>query len=76
MVRIEGARIAPGHDGHAELVVLLRHGNGGRDRLTLDAAAAERLLERCGVDDIAALVGQDWRHLMHVLETDAPEGGR
>ena len=75
MPRIEGARVAPGHDGHAELVLLLRHGNGASDRLTLDAAAAERLLERCGVDDIAALAGQDWRHLMHVLETQPPRGG-
>jgi hypothetical protein len=65
---ITGAQVAPGHDGQAELVVLLRHDNGARDRLTLDADAAERLLARCGVDDISALAGQDWRHLMHVLE--------
>jgi len=71
---IEGARVAPGHDGQAELVITLRHGNGALDHLTLDAAAAERLLSRCGIDDIAALAGQDWRHLMHVLEPSP--GGR
>ena len=65
---IEAARVAPGHDGQAELVVVLRHGNGALDHLTLDAAATERLLTRCGVNDIAALAGQDWRHLMYVLE--------
>lgn len=66
---ITGARVAPGHDGQAELVVLLRHGNGATDRLTLDAAAAERLLARCGVEDISSLAGQSWRHLMHVLDS-------
>ena len=65
---IEAARVAPGHDGQAELVVALRHGNGALAPLILDAAATERLLTRCGVDDIAALAGQDWRHLMYVLE--------
>ena len=51
---ISGARVAPGHDGQAELVVLVQHENGAMDRLTLDADAAERLLVRCGVQDIAS----------------------
>jgi hypothetical protein len=69
---IAEARVAPGHDGDAELVVWVRYGNGGLDSVTLDAAAAERLLARCRVQDLDGLRGQPWRQLMHVL--DAAQG--
>jgi hypothetical protein len=65
--RIERALIAPGHDGAAELVVRLQFASGARDSVTLDAAAAQRLLDHCGVESLDELAGRDWHHLMHVL---------
>jgi hypothetical protein len=65
---IEDAVVAPGHDGQVVLVVRIRHDNGAIDTVTLDARQAQRLLERCAVETPAALRGQPWRRLLHVLE--------
>lgn len=65
--RIERALIAPGHDGAAELVVRLRFASGADDTVTLDASAAQRLLDHCGAESLDELAGRDWHHLMHVL---------
>lgn len=65
---IDGAIVAPGHDGEAVLVVRVRHGNGALDTVTLDADQARKLLEDCGADDAEKLRGQPWQRLLHVLE--------
>lgn len=41
------ARVVAAHDGVAELVVTLRHDNGGRSQITLDETAAAALLQAC-----------------------------
>jgi tRNA 2-selenouridine synthase len=33
----------------------------------IDAAAAQPLLDHCGVESLDELAGRDWHHLMHVL---------
>lgn len=65
---IEDAVVAPGHDGHAVLVVRVRHENGALGTVTLDARQAQRLLERCDADGVDGLRGQPWQRLLHVLE--------
>lgn len=65
---IERAVVAPGHDGSAELLVYIRYDNGGRGCVCLDASAAERLFDRCGVTRLEELAGQPWQHLMHILD--------
>lgn len=64
---IEGAVIAPGHDGEAELVVTLRFPSGARDQVVLDGEAGARLLTLAGAASVAELAGADWSHLKHVL---------
>lgn len=65
---IEGATVAPGHDGNAVLVVHVRHDNGALDTVTLEAAAARKLLEDCAAESAEQLRGQPWRRLLRVLE--------
>jgi hypothetical protein len=65
---IADARVAPGHDGQAVLVVRLRHGNGAVDTVTLDADQARKLLEDCAAESAAQLRGQPWQRLLKVLE--------
>jgi hypothetical protein len=64
---IDGAVVAPGHDGQAVLVVRVRHANGALDTVLLDADQARRLLEDCAADNLDALRGQPWQRLLHVL---------
>lgn len=66
---IERAVVTPGHDGSAEMLVYVRYDNGGRGHVNLDAAAAERLFDRCGATHLEQLVGQPWQHLMHILDS-------
>ncbi len=65
---IEDALVAPGHDGNAVLVVRVRHENGAVDTVTLDARQAQRLLESGDEQTLAALRGQPWQRLLHVLD--------
>lgn len=65
--RIADAVVSPGHDGEAELVVRVRYENGALGSVRLDAACAEKLLQSCGVDDLAGLCGQPWQRLLDVL---------
>lgn len=65
---IERAVVTPGHDGSAELLLTIRYDNGGRGDVSIDADAAARLFDCCGASHLDQLVGQSWRHLMHILE--------
>jgi hypothetical protein len=58
---IESAEIVAGHDGAAELLVRLRHGNGVLSSVSLDADTSFDLLRGAGADSLDGLVGQPWR---------------
>ena len=64
---ISDARVAPGHDGEAVLVVQVRHENGGVDSVTLNADCARRLMESCAAETASDLCGQPWQRLLDVL---------
>lgn len=74
---IADAVVGPGHDGQAVLVVRVRHPGGAIDTVTLEADAAQRLLEGCGAETAAELRGRPWRHLLNVIESEPkPSQGR
>ncbi|MEZ5557716.1 MAG: hypothetical protein R3E86_04125 [Pseudomonadales bacterium] len=62
-----GARLAAAHDGDAELVVMLRHGNGGRSEVALDALAAAALLSSCNAAVPEELEGHGWEKVRDAL---------
>jgi hypothetical protein len=64
---VEGAEIVAGHDGAAELLVRLRHGNGAQSAQSLDAETAFDLLRAAGAASLDGLVGQPWRDLVKEL---------
>lgn len=57
---IDRVRVAAAHDGVAELVVVLRHGNGGLSEVALDHSGADALLRTAGVDSADQLAGTSW----------------
>jgi hypothetical protein len=65
---IDEIRTRAAHDGEAEWVVFLRHGNGGRSEVTLDEHAATALLGACGTSDPDALIGQSWHMVRDALD--------
>lgn len=64
---ISDVRVAAAHDGEAELVVTLRHDNGGTSDVTLDRYAAAALLDACRATEPAALTGQSWERVRDAL---------
>ena len=64
---VEGAEIVAGHDGAAELLVRLRHGNGAQSALTLDPGTGFDLLRAAGAASLEGLVGQSWRDITRGL---------
>ena len=66
--RIVAALPAAGHDGLPELIVRIAFENGAQSDVIIDNAAGLRLLARCGVDRIEALVGRSWREVRDALQ--------
>ena len=64
---IVDARVAAAHEGVAELVVVLRHGNGGKSEVALDQLAAAALMEACNADEPAELAGHSWERVRDAL---------
>ena len=64
---ISSARISAAHDGAAELVVTLRHGNGGFSDVTLDEAAGAVLFRVCHARQLEELEGHGWEKVKDAL---------
>jgi hypothetical protein len=64
---ISSVRIAAAHDGVAELVVTLRHGNGGESAVMLDEVAAAALFSACQADNANDLIGHSWEKVRQAL---------
>jgi hypothetical protein len=64
---VEAAEIVAGHDGAAELMVRLRHGNGASSAVTLDPETGFDLLRAAEVTGLDGLVGQSWRDITRGL---------
>ena len=62
-----GAEIVAGHDGAAELLVRLRHGNGAVDSVTLDPETGFDLIRAAGAASLDALIGRRWLPLIKDL---------
>ena len=67
---IEAAEVAAGHDGRAEIVLLVRYPNGASARVRLDEEAAAATLDAAGVSELADLIGRAWDIL-----APSPRGG-
>jgi len=64
---IDAVRIAAAHEGVAELVVTLKHGNGGTSEVALDSLAADALLRSCAARTPEELAGHSWNKVREAL---------
>ncbi len=60
-------RTSAGHDGSAELIVMLRHPNGGCSEVTLDWLAADALMQACNARNASELDGHGWEKVRDAL---------
>ena len=68
---ISAAVVVAGHDGQAQLRVQVRYENGALGSLTLEAAQARRLMDRCNVERAEELCGESWECLLDVLPDES-----
>ncbi|HEX3916946.1 MAG TPA: hypothetical protein VHW60_06370, partial [Caulobacteraceae bacterium] len=64
---VTGAEIVAGHDGAAELLVRLKHGNGALSTVTLDPETGFDLLRAAGAASLDGLAGLAWAPLVKDL---------
>jgi hypothetical protein len=64
---IIAATIGAAHEGKAELVVTLRHDNGGLSEIPLDEGTAALLLDQCGAQCIEELTGCGWQQVRDAI---------
>jgi len=65
---IIAAEIVAGHDGAAELMVRVRHGNGAVDAISLDPKTGFDLMAAAGAASAGDLVGRPWLSLVKGLD--------
>ena len=61
---IVAAQIVAGHDGHAEIAVSVRHGNGAVRDICFAHDAIAPVLDGTGISSIDQLIGQPWTILL------------
>ena len=61
---VTAARLGPGHDGRAEVVVDLAYPNGGRAQLLIAQEAVTRALDAAGLTSLDELAGRSWTVLV------------
>lgn len=71
VAHIEEVAIVAGHDARAELLVRLRHPNGGASEVRLDEEAARHVLDQAGVRHLDDLRGRPWDILKPALPVPA-----
>ncbi len=64
---ISSVRVAAAHEGVAELVVTLTHGNGGSSEVALDSLATSALLSGCDASNPDQLIGVPWQKVRDAL---------
>src|SRR5262249_48131385 len=64
---VEAAEVVAGHDGAAELLGRLRHGNGVSSAVMLDPETGFDLLRAAETTGLDGLVGQSWREITRGL---------
>jgi hypothetical protein len=65
---IVGAEISAGHDGAAELTLLLRYENGVTAPVVVDAHVGFALMRNCSASCLADLKGRSWRHFLEGMD--------
>ena len=61
---IVAAQIVPGHDGHAEIAVGVRHPNGAVRDICFPHDAIGPVLDAAGISSLDQLIGQPWTILL------------
>lgn len=64
---IAQVRVAAAHEGVAELIVTLRHHNGGLSDVAMDRIAVDALMHRCDARVSDDLIGVGWSHVRDAL---------
>jgi hypothetical protein len=65
---IVGAEISAGHDGAAELTLMLRYENGVTAPVVVDAYVGFALMRNCSASCLADLKGRSWRHFLEGMD--------
>ena len=60
-------RVGAAHEGVAELVVTLRHANGGLSEVAMDRIAVDALMRQCAAQASDDLIGVGWDHVRDAL---------
>ena len=65
---IVSAEVSAGHDGAAELTLMLRYENGVTAPVVVDARVGFSLMRNCGATCLDDLKGQSWRHFLEGMD--------
>jgi hypothetical protein len=65
---IVGAEVSAGHDGAAELTLMLRYENGVTAPVVVGGHVGFSLMRNCGATCLADLEGQSWRHFLEGMD--------
>ena len=65
---VQDAKIAASHDGIAEVLLTIKHANGGLTQVALDYFAISTLMESCQVESIEGIIGTNWDKVRDAIQ--------
>ena len=65
---VHDAKIAASHDGSAEVLLTIKHENGGLTQVPLDYFAISMLMETCEAESIEGIIGTNWDKVRDAIQ--------
>ena len=65
---VHDAKIAASHDGSAEVLLTIKHENGGLTQVPLDNFAISMLMESCQAESIEGIIGTNWDKVRDAIQ--------
>ena len=69
IAKVQDLKIAASHEGTAEVLLTIKHDNGGVTQVPLDYFAITSLMESCQVESIEGIIGTEWDKVRDAIDS-------
>ena len=65
---VHDAKIAASHDGSAEVLLTIKHENGGLTQVHLDYVEISMLMDCCQAESLEGIIGTNWDKVRDAIQ--------
>ena len=68
IAKVQDLKISASHEGIAEVLLTIKHDNGGLTQVPLDYFAISMLMESCQAESIEGIIGTNWDKVRDAIQ--------